>query len=38
MCGRLPFGLEIGLRAEKALLVRGAGHERNAGRLVEGIL
>src|ERR1051325_3544149 len=34
----LPFGSDIGLRAEKALLVRGAGHERNPGRLIKSIV
>src|SRR5262249_28760073 len=36
--GRLPFGLKIGLCAEIALVVRGAGHERNPRRLVERIV
>src|SRR5258705_7325376 len=36
--GRLPFDLKIGLCAEKALVVRVAGHERNARRLVERIV
>jgi hypothetical protein len=35
---RLPFGVKIVLCAEKSLVVRGAGHERNAGRLIEGVV
>jgi hypothetical protein len=37
MGGRLPFGVEVGLRAEKTLIVGGAGHERNAGWRVESV-
>jgi hypothetical protein len=37
MWGRLPFGVEIRLRAQKTLVVGGAQHHRNAGWRVEGI-
>src|SRR3979490_3051916 len=38
MWSRLPFGVKVILGAEKALVVRGAGHERNARWLIEGIV